>query len=99
MKRNATQHEGSVHKDTAILSPAQQLNDLRLRVLKAKGDFLRLGTETYTPFIKATARREGLVLTADDKLKLRQVLNGRVFQTDAHWVELIERAAHFQQAA
>lgn len=99
MKRNATQRAETIDKDSVIASPAQQLNDLRLRVLTAKGQFLKLGTDQYTPFIEAEARREGMVLTADDKLKIRQVLNGRAFATDVHWVELIERAAQFQAAA
>lgn len=99
MKRNATQHAETVSKDSAIASPAQILNDLRLRVLRAKGEFLKLGTEQYTPFIEAEARRQGIVMSAEDKLKLRQVLNGRVFAPDVHWVELIERAADFQKAA
>ncbi len=99
MKRNATQHAGTVYKDGEVLTPAQLLNDLRLRTLTAKGKFLSLGTETYVPFIEAQARREGLVLTSEDKLKIRQVANGRVFATDKHWVELMERALEFQQAA
>lgn len=99
MKRNETQHGAGTDKSKAPALNAQELNALRLRALQAKGGFLALGTDSYIPFVESQARREGLVLSAEDKMEIRQVANGRVFSQDVPWVELLERALHFQQAA
>lgn len=99
MKRNETKRGMRTSNVTGSLHAAQALNDLRLRVLRAKGGFLALGTESYMPFIDAQATKEGRILTQEEKLEIRQVINGRVLSTSTHWVELIERALETQQAA
>ncbi len=81
---------------------SQQANDLRLRIYQAKAGFLSLGTGTYMPFLDAQAAREDRSLSENEKLELRQVMNGRVDPTslrDVKRVEFIERALEYQKAA
>lgn len=99
MKRNETQRTGPMNKDTQSIELAQELNELRLRVLRAKGGFLSMGTEHYMPLIVLQANREGRTLSNADKLNIRQVINGRVTRSSRQWVELIERSLESQQAA
>lgn len=99
MKGKTMQQSRTTRNSSGPLQDAQALNDLRLRVLKAKGGFLALGTESYMPFIDAQATREGISLDEDEKNALRQVMNGRLSLTDERRVKLIERALEQQQAA
>jgi hypothetical protein len=99
MKRNEMQRGQATGNSKGSLHEAQALNDLRLRILRAKGGFLSLGTESYMPFIDAQATKEGRALSAEEKLEIRQVINGRVYPSVEHWVELIERALEAQSAA
>ena len=81
------------------LSPAQLLNSLRVRVLQAKGGFMAIGASYYMGLLEIQATKEGTALTADQKTKLRQVMNANLSTEDAPLVEFIERALSAQQAA
>lgn len=81
------------------IEQAQAENDLRVRIYEAKGGFLRLGCTSYMPLIEIQAMRDGLEVDSMEKLKLRQVFNGRLSIDDEPRVALIERALAAQQAA
>lgn len=98
MKHNATQRGQTIRNDSGSASAAQQLIDLKIRVLEARKGFLNLGTEDYMSFIAAQATREGVVLDTNERKAIRQVINGRVFSGDVARVELIERALLAQAA-
>jgi hypothetical protein len=99
MKRNGMKHVQATHKVSEPVAQMQALNDLRLRILTAKGGFLKLGTPNYMAFVEAQATREGKVFTTEEKVKIRQVFNANLSTTDLPLVELVERALQFQQAA
>lgn len=93
------QHSKTVAQGSGQLSTAQVINSLKLRVLQAKGGFMALGATTYMPFIEAQASKEGRTLTQEEKVELRQIMNGYVGVGDVPNVELIERALATQKAA
>ncbi len=97
MKRNATQHEGSRGNDTPKPSTAQAVNELRRRAFDAKDGLLALSPSGYMAFVDAQARREGIFLTTNARLAIRQLLNGRVSTKQVDKLELVERALAFQQ--
>lgn len=99
MKGNEMQHSETSAQGMSGIEQAQALNELRLRIYTAKGGFLALGSTTYMPFIDAQATREGVVLGVDEKVRIRQVINGNLTTDDLSRVELIERALAFQQQA
>lgn len=99
MKPNKMKRSKATSNNRGSLASAQEVNALRLRMLQIKGGFLALGTESYMPFIDAQAVREGRPLNAEEKLEIRQVINGRVGPTVRHWIDLIERALESQTAA
>ncbi len=96
MKRKEMQDAQTTGNNRAPLHEAQALNALRLRAISARGGFLALGTEAYTPLVEVQAAREGLRLTNDAKLRIRQIMNGNVRMGDAELIELIERAVAAQ---
>lgn len=73
--------------------------EMQERAIAARKGFLRLGTTSYVPFVEAQATREGIHLSQDAKIQIRQVLNGNVRPGDAELLDLIERALSAQQAA
>lgn len=76
---------------------AKELNTLRLRALQARAGYLALGTDKYMPFVEAHATKEGMNLTANDKVVIRQVMNGAAYPANAHWLCLVERALEVQK--
>lgn len=92
-------HQQRTRKVSEPVARMQALNDMRIRVLQAKSRFLSLGTANYMAFVEAQAVGEGWVLTSEDKVKIRQVMNANLGHEDGRLVELIERAVMAQQAA
>lgn len=86
------QHRKTAAQSSGPLVKAQAINELKLRVLQAKSGFLALGTANYMPFIEMQAQREKLVLTIEEKARLRQVMNCNLSIEDAPRVELIVRS-------
>jgi hypothetical protein len=86
-------------KKSSPIDDAQALNEIRLRALRVKSGFLSLGTESYMPFVVAQATKEGTSLSVADKLEIRQVVNGRAYPSNKHWLDLVERALETQKQA
>lgn len=99
MKRNVMQHSKTVVQGNSEMTPAQMLNSLRVRVLQAKGGFMAIGASYYMGLLEIQAAKEGTPLDADQKVKLRQVMNANLTAEDVGLVEFIERALTSQQAA
>lgn len=99
MKRNEMQHVATNGQSSDPVQTAKQLNDLRLRLLQAKGGFLSLGTTAYMAFIESQAAREGKGIDRNEKVEYRRMMNSKVSLEDADRVALIERALEYQKAA
>lgn len=93
------QQSKSADQSSGSETPAQMINDLRVRVLQAKGGFMKMGSTYYMGFLEVQAAKEGQVLDAARKAALRQVINGNLKLEDAPDVEFIERALTSLKAA
>lgn len=100
MIRNETQHVKTTVKCSTSESKAQQVIDLKRRILDVREALLDLGGDTdYMPFFIAQAMREGVKLGTAERKRLGQIMNGRVFSGDAERVEFIERSIKALQPA
>lgn len=86
------QDEKRTPKSKGSRSPLQVLNALRVRALQARGGFMATGATSYMGFLELQAVKEGRVLDAVEKTRLRQVMNAHLSIWDADRVDFIERA-------
>lgn len=78
---------------TKKLRQRKEVVDLQIRGLECKRAFFLAGHEKLMPYIIAQAMNERVNLTAEDRQRLSQILNGNVQPADANLLGIAERAA------
>ena len=86
-------------KATKRLTERKRMVDMQLRGLSAKRALLDCGLTEFMPYVLAQAIQERTILTAKERLRISQILNGNVSPKDADLLGLLERAVVGAKAA
>ena len=89
-------HQAKAMEDTTPVSNEQEapsIIDGRIRGLTARKALETIGvTGNYMGLIDLQAKKEGVGLTREEKVRCRQLLNGNLCASDFPLLELVERA-------
>lgn len=88
-------HKAKAMQDNAPVSNEQAVSvtDARIRGLTARKTLESIGvTGNYMGLIDLQAKKEGVGLTREQKVRCRQLLNGNLTIADIPLLELVERA-------
>lgn len=79
---------------------ASSIIDGRIRGLQARKKLDAMGVKGgYMSLVDMQAMKEGVVLTPEQRVRCRQLLNGNLTSTDFPLLELVERAVATQEEA
>lgn len=96
-------HKAKAMEDTTPVSNEQEapsIIDGRIRGLTARKTLETIGvTGNYMGLIDLQAKKEGVGLTREEKVRCRQLLNGNLCTSDFPLLELVERAVETAKKA
>lgn len=100
---NTMTHQAKAMEDTTPVSNEQEapsIIDGRIRGLTARKTLETIGvTGNYMGLIDLQAKKEGVGLTREEKVRCRQLLNGNLCTSDFPLLELVERAVETAKKA